>query len=153
MHNAGDEGAPGFSEGPAADVLLGVPAPVHGRETVVALVLKRPNSCRHVQALAEIRLCAMQAVKEHLASVKGRLRPFRSVSLRLSTGDETVVAPALERLSTQFEGSVGIGSYPVRRRHPKGAMASAVCLAQGLCSSEDCRLSPRERSTRVALFA
>lgn len=45
--------------------------------------------------------------------MKGRLRPFRSVSLRLSTGDETVVAPALKRLSSQFEGSVGIGSYPV----------------------------------------
>ncbi len=59
----------------------------------------------------------MQAVKGNLASVKGRLRPFRSVSLRLSTGDETVVAPALKRLSTQFEGSVGIGSYPVSPCH------------------------------------
>ena len=60
---------------------------------------------------------ALQAVKGNLASVKGRLRPFRSVSLRLSTGDETVVAPALKRLSTQFEGSVGIGSYPVSPHH------------------------------------
>ena len=55
----------------------------------------------------------VQAVKDHLSTAKGRLRPFRSVSLRLSTGDETIVVPALERLSTQFEGSVGIGSYPV----------------------------------------
>ncbi len=60
---------------------------------------------------------AAQAVKGNLASIKGRLRPFRSVSLRLSTGDETVVAPALKRLSTQFEGSVGIGSYPVSPHH------------------------------------
>ena len=63
----------------------------------------------------------LQAVKDHLSTAKGRLRPFRSVSLRLSTGDETVVAPALERLSTQFEGSVGIGSYPVRRKHSQRA--------------------------------
>ena len=61
----------------------------------------------------DIGYAAAQAVKGNLALVKGRLRPFRSVSLRLSTGDETVVAPALKRLSSQFEGSVGIGSYPV----------------------------------------
>jgi hypothetical protein len=64
------------------------------------------------------RELVLQAVKEHLALVKGRLRPFRSVSLRLSTGDETIVAPALARLSTAFEGSVGIGSYPVSIHHP-----------------------------------
>ena len=64
---------------------------------------------------------AVQAVKDHLSTAKGRLRPFRSVSLRLSTGDETIVAPALERLSTQFEGSVGIGSYPVCQKHSQRA--------------------------------
>ena len=69
----------------------------------------------------------LQAVKEHLALVKGRLRPFRSVSLRLSTGDETIVAPALARLSTAFEGSVGIGSYPVSIHHPSQKEASMLC--------------------------
>lgn len=30
--------------------------------------------------------------------------------------DETTVAPTLQRLSAKFEGSVGIGSYPVSLR-------------------------------------
>ena len=75
----------------------------------------------------------VQAVKDHLSSAKGRLRPFRSVSLRLSTGDETIVAPALERLSTQFEGSVGIGSYPVSStlsEHSCGGMPQRCPLKQ-----------------------
>ena len=76
----------------------------------------------------------VQAVKDHLSSAKGRLRPFRSVSLRLSTGDETIVAPALERLSTQFEGSVGIGSYPVCQSHPQraGSFAHAPQESSGV---------------------
>ncbi len=56
----------------------------------------------------------MQAVKQHLASATGRLEPFRCVTMRLSTDDETAVAPTLQRLSATFKGSVGIGSYPVR---------------------------------------
>ncbi|CAL5230010.1 g13451 [Coccomyxa viridis] len=75
--------------------------------------------CRNVYVLPGVPHLLRKkwlAVKGNLASIKGRLRPFRSVSLRLSTGDETVVAPALKRLSTQFEGSVGIGSYPVEGR-------------------------------------
>ena len=76
---------------------------------------------------------AVQAVKDHLSTAKGRLRPFRSVSLRLSTGDETIVAPALERLSTQFEGSVGIGSYPVCQSLTQraGLFAHALQKASG----------------------
>ncbi len=56
-----------------------------------------------------------QAVRAHLTREAGRLAPFRSVSLRLATSDETAVAPTLERIGAAFEGSVGIGSYPVRR--------------------------------------
>lgn len=56
----------------------------------------------------------LQAVKQHLTSATGHLEPFRCVTLRLSTDDETKVAPTLQRLSAKFEGSVGIGSYPVR---------------------------------------
>ena len=78
----------------------------------------------------------MQAVKEHLALVKGRLRPFRSVSLRLSTGDETIVAPALARLSSAFEGSVGIGSYPASIHHPSQKKAfMRCCLPEWTCMS------------------
>ena len=43
-----------------------------------------------------------QAVKGHLASMKGIPRPSRSVSLRLSIRSETVVAPVLERLSSDL---------------------------------------------------
>ena len=57
-------------------------------------------------------------MKEHLAAAQGSLQPFRSVSLRLSTDDEACIAPALERLSAAFEGSLGIGSYPVRPPPP-----------------------------------
>ena len=73
-------------------------------------------------------------MKDHLSTAKGRLRPFRSVSLRLSTGDETIVAPALERLSTQFEGSVGIGSYPVCQK-PLSESDSVGACARGVLVS------------------
>ena len=67
--------------------------------------------------------------------MKGRLRPFRSVSLRLSTGDETIVAPALARLSTAFEGSVGFGSYPVSIHHPSPKKACMhCCLPEWTCT-------------------
>ncbi len=60
-----------------------------------------------------------QAVRQHLAAATGQLKPFKSVSLRLSTDDETKVAPTLRRISADFAGSVGFGSYPVRNLHCK----------------------------------
>lgn len=62
--------------------------------------------------LNEKDIVIMQAVRQHLAAATGHMEPFRSVTLRLSTDDETRVAPTLQRISAEFKGAVGIGSYP-----------------------------------------
>ena len=41
------------------------------------------------------------------------LSPFRSVTLRLSSSDETQIAPALQAVAQELTGQVSLGSYPV----------------------------------------
>ena len=55
---------------------------------------------------------ARQVVREQLL-LEGELRPFHTVVLRLACGDETAIAPALERVAHEFSSKVAIGSYPV----------------------------------------
>ena len=44
------------------------------------------------------------------------LSPFRSVTLRLSSSDETQIAPALQAVAQELTGQVSLGSYPVSTR-------------------------------------
>ena len=55
-------------------------------------------------------------MRAHLLEREGEAAPYASVSLRLSTTDETAVSPALNALAADFAGAVAIGSYPVRAR-------------------------------------
>lgn len=77
-------------------------------------------------------------MKGHLAAAQ----PFQSVSLRLSTDDEACIAPVLERLSATFEGSLGIGSYPVR-------LLSSLPWTQSLPAAAALSMS-KPRATSIA---
>ena len=56
-----------------------------------------------------------QAIKGFLVG-SSKVRPFRSVTFRLSISDETQIALALDQLSYEFGKSTHIGSYPVTRQ-------------------------------------
>ena len=54
----------------------------------------------------------LQVIKEQLLQ-HNDLSPFRSVTLRLSSSDETQIAPALQAVAQELTGQVSLGSYPV----------------------------------------
>lgn len=60
----------------------------------------------------------LQIVRQQLLD-EGELTPFHSITLRLSSFDETQVAPALEKVAAELGSRVAVGSYPV----------SAQCVA------------------------
>ena len=73
------------------------------------------------------------AHQAHLLRDGGPLHPFHAVVLRLKTGDETVIAPALSELSDKMADTLSIGSYPVSAQRDG---AGIVISLEGASSEE-----------------
>lgn len=72
--------------------------------------------CRNVYILPGVPTLLQQkwkTLRKHLLRGTGEGNPFRTITLRLSVSDETLIAPTLENLQSEMRDQVGVGSYPV----------------------------------------
>lgn len=79
--------------------------------------------CRNLYILPGVPTLLQQkwrTLREHLLKDGGEGNPFRTITLRLSVSDETLIAPALEHLQSEMRDQLGVGSYPVSDQ-PDGA--------------------------------